>query len=50
MGKGQGQAKLNYVLSKLGKKNKKTENKVNEIHHILKTGKETLENEIKENK
>lgn len=50
LGKGQGVAKLNYVLGKLGKHDKKTEKKVNEIHAILKTGKETLENKIKQDK
>lgn len=50
LGKGQGIAKLNYVLGKLGKHDKKTEKKVNEIHAILKTGKETIEKDINNEK
>lgn len=47
LGKGQGSAKLAYVLTKLGKKidDKKAVKKVNEVHSILKTAKNKIENE-----
>lgn len=48
LGKGQGTAKLNYVLGKLGKKDKKTINKVNEIHSVIKNTEATLEKIRKE--
>lgn len=49
MGKGQGSAKLAYVLTKLGKKidDKKAIKKVNEVHQVLKTAKNKLESESK---
>lgn len=50
LGKGQGAAKLNYVLNKLGKKDKKTTNRVNEIHGILNSATKIAEKESKENK